>query len=161
MRDSDRDSRDSFVWRWTRGTATLADFGDPLTTTEYAFCIYDEVAGTPSLWHASVIPAGGTCTNGKPCWKALRRGFKYDDRETRADGIRSIKIFEGDERARLDVKGKGDGLTWPTAIEAEQWLAQDMAITAQLVNSEGACWSTTFSAPAQRHRVDSFSDKSD
>ncbi len=161
LRDSDRDSRDSFVWRWTRGSATLADFGDPLTTTDYAFCIYDEAAGTPSLWHASVIPAGGTCTNAKPCWKALRRGFKYDDRDTRADGIRSIKILEGDERARLDVKGKGEGLAWPTAIAAEQWLAQDPAVTVQLVNSEGACWTTTFSAPAQRHRGDAFSDKSD
>lgn len=161
MRNSTSDSRDRFVWRWSPGFATVAAFGDPLTTTAYAFCIYDETAGVPQLWHASVIPPGGICSGDRPCWKSMTRGFRYDDRSAGAGGIRSLKLGAGDGRARIDVKGQGNGLAWPAPALPERWLSQHNTVTVQVVNSHGACWATRFSAPATRNSSEAFADKSD
>src|SRR5207249_732879 len=36
-------SQDKLIWTWSKGAATaLSDFGDPIHTTDYAFCLYDE-----------------------------------------------------------------------------------------------------------------------
>jgi len=39
----------SMSWKWQKGqTTTLADFGDPVHTDEYALCLYDESGAMPT-----------------------------------------------------------------------------------------------------------------
>ena len=40
-------------------------------------------------------------------------------------------------------------------------LAQSPAVTVQLTNSAGKCWSADYSAPARMNRSDSFFDRGD
>jgi hypothetical protein len=159
LRDSTPDDRDRLTWRWSKGNASLSQFGTPLSSTDYALCIYDRSGGVPTLQVASA-PAGGTCGNA-PCWKALARGFRYKNRDGSDDGVQSILLKAGQSnRAKFLVKGKGAKLDMAAPIGA-QLLAQDPAVTVQLVNSLGFCWEATFSAPAQRNQTSRFSDKSD
>src|SRR5262245_40763789 len=63
------DPDDIYTWRWRPGSATdLADFGDPLTTTDYALCFYDQSA-RPQPFIANVAPAATG-------WRALAKGYK-------------------------------------------------------------------------------------
>jgi hypothetical protein len=63
---------ESLPWKWVPGGETLAaHLGDPLTTTDYALCLYD--GGGNALLKAAA-PADGLCA-GKPaengqCWEA-------------------------------------------------------------------------------------------
>src|SRR5262249_22814360 len=55
---------------WTHGAATSqSDFGDPVTTTSYAVCLYDAPS---SLFLGLRVPAGGMC-GAAPCWKPHAR----------------------------------------------------------------------------------------
>ena len=53
--DKTGEAQDRLKWKWIRGTATsLADYGTPLSTTTYAFCMYD----TNGLVLGAIVPAG-------------------------------------------------------------------------------------------------------
>ena len=67
IKDTTPDDVDKLIWKWIKGEAvTTPEFGDPLATDDYAFCVFD-----PSgIVMSAAIPAGGTCGT-KPCWKAL------------------------------------------------------------------------------------------
>ncbi len=161
LRDSDRDSRDSLLWRWSRGNVFISEFGNPLTTTDFALCVYDRSGGNPALVMVATAPAGGTCGS-RPCWKAFSQGFKYKNKDGSAEGVRSIMLKGGQGgTAKLQMKGKDEPLDLPAPVGAEQFLAQDPAVTAQLVNSIGSCWEATYSAPAQHNQGDRFGDKAD
>lgn len=161
MRDGEPGFRDKLLWRWSKGNASLSQFGTPQSTTEYALCIYDSVAGVPGLVQSASVPPGGTCA-GVPCWKPLSRGFKYKNLSGTPDGLTQVLLKEGQEgRAKFIVKGKGAELAFPTPLSLAQHRAQDPAVTVQLVNSVGFCWDATFSAPAQRNDAGGFKDKSD
>lgn len=161
MRRNDDPGRNRFLWRWSPGLATREAYGDPLATTTYALCLYDESGGIPALWSAAILPPGGICSRGKPCWSTSTKGFRYDDRDATTAGIRALKLSVGIDRARIDVKGAGAGLAWPGPVAPDRWLAQDGAVTVQVVNSIGSCWSTRFAAPATRLDATRFSDKSE
>src|SRR5207253_2573102 len=69
----------SLGWSFKTGGVTPKSlFGDPLTTTSFNFCVYDESGGTPALVMSLTVPPGGTC-GGKPCWKGGKTGFQYKD----------------------------------------------------------------------------------
>src|SRR5262249_20671351 len=52
-------SSDLVTWKWVNGAATAtSDFGNPVVSDDYAFCVYDRSQATPSLLFRSVIPAG-------------------------------------------------------------------------------------------------------
>lgn len=74
IRDADLDSRDRLVWRWRKGNAPISSFGDPLTSTEYALCIYDSSGGSAALARFMTVPPGGSC-GGRPCWRAFNQGL--------------------------------------------------------------------------------------
>jgi hypothetical protein len=79
LKDKSPDKRDGLNWKYIKGAATtLADFGDPLTSTDYTVCIYDSSRGR-SRSCSPAAPAGGTCGT-KPCWKTIKGGFKYNDK---------------------------------------------------------------------------------
>ncbi len=131
-------SKNTLVWKWNKGSATakVPEFGVPTMSTDYQLCIYD---GASALVGDAFVPAGGMCA-GKPCWSETSKGFKYKSKDGAADSIRQILLKEGvDGKAQITVKGKGD------AAMASPPLAPPVRV--QLVNSTGACWEATYSAP--------------
>jgi hypothetical protein len=159
MRDSAVDSSDTMLWRWTRGIASLNQFGDPGQSTDYALCIYDHSGGAAALVQSAIVPAGGVCA-GVNCWKRLSRGFRYKNTFAEGNGVRMLLLKEGvDDNAKFLVKGKGVDLALPSPFSVEKILAQDPSVTVQLVNSAGFCWGTVFDAPANSNRPNYFKDE--
>lgn len=161
LRNSDFDSSDKLLFRWSKGDALRNQLGNPTTTTTYALCIYDRVAGAAALRRALFVPPGGDCA-GLPCWTPQAHGYRFKGRHTNPDGVDSVILKEGiNGKAKLIVKGRGLALQLPAPVSADDYFAQEPAVTVQLTNSAGACWSATFSLLAQRNEPGSFKDKSD
>lgn len=152
LKDRDDARRDSLLWKWRKGPdVPLVAFGDPVSVTTYALCVYDESGSIPSIVMKVTIPPGSS-------WRSLGQGgFKYGDGGGATRGIRRIKLKPGGPgKAKLLVKGKGAGLM-PPALP----LAQDATVTVQLKNSDGSCWGARFSAPADVNTSEKFKDRSD
>jgi hypothetical protein len=150
---------DQLKWRWSKGVANLTDFGMPVTTTDYALCVYDQSASAPALVQVAQVPGGSIC-DGTACWSQLRHGFRYRNPDSNQNGVQSVLLKDGPTgTAKLLVKAKGPNVQLPYG--GLQSLAQDPAVVVQLVNATGACWEATYSAPAQRNDPGSFSDRSD
>jgi hypothetical protein len=134
------DSRNRLTWKWVKGDVTAkADFGAPLTTDDYALCLYDG-AGLAST---ALAPAGGDCA-GAPCWSDQPKGFRYVDDDLTPDGVAQIQLKEGLEagEGQIVVKGKGTLLAMP------ELAALSSPVTARLTNlSTGECWQATYSFP--------------
>jgi hypothetical protein len=161
LRDADEDSRDGLTWRWSKGDTFLGHFGDPLTTTGYALCVYDRSGGAPSLALVATVPGGGMC-GGQPCWQTAGPGYKYNNRDAGASAVQKIQLKAGQQaKGKLMVKAKGGLLAPPTPVSGAEYLDQDPTVTVQLVNTLGHCWEATYSAPAQSNRPGLFVDKSD
>ena len=145
-------SKRKLLWKWSRGTAALADLGDPANdTTNYAFCVYDD-GGLTIDTH---IQSGGICGD-KPCWKATATSRQYTDKVGNLGGITKIKIKAGVGTAQIQVKGKGSFLSNPFP------LTDATAMTVQFVRNPGAvveCWQGVFPAPAIKNEGGKFIDK--
>ena len=153
LKDRTPDTKDSLLWKWTKGASTSkSDFGQPTTTTGYDLCVYDGPRGL--VLHAS-IPADGSC-NGRPCWTENRSGFRFKDNAGTPDGITRVTLKEGVEpgRAKILIKGKGANLDLPA-------LPMTQPVTVQLSNSLGVCWEAVYGPPAQRNEAEQYKDKSD
>jgi hypothetical protein len=157
LRDGTPDTRDGLGWRWSRGPVTpKAEFGDPLATTDYRFCVYD---GTSELVLALAAPAGGVCNpkTGKRCWTARRNGFSYRQRDPARNGLQTIDLREGlkDGAARIAVSGRGALLAMPNPATLP------LPLTVQLQAGNGGCWESIYSSPASRQSVKRFLDDAD
>jgi hypothetical protein len=168
IKNSDPATKSKLLWKWTKGDVALAALGDPINSTGYELCIWDENGGVPRLTASMRIPAGGTCgsKNPKPCWKARGTGFQYKDSDRGVDGIGTIRLKPGPAgKASVLVKGKGAALPMPTPVGTQLLFAQDTHVTVQLVNTTGTCWEAVFTAPALKSTLDArgreFKDKSD
>ena len=143
IRDALNDKRDLFQWSWTGGRDTsTVDFGDPLTTTGYALCVYDQAGAAQPLLRAAV-PGGGTCA-GAPCWEALDEGFRYRDPTLALEGIETIDLTGGERtgQSSLLVRARGPVFVPPA-------LPLTPTVTVQLTNAEsGVCWDADYSRPA-------------
>lgn len=136
--DKRDDDKDTLLWKLQKGPQTpKADFGDPLATTGFAFCIYD---ATGALRASASIPAGGFCA-GKPCWKAMRTSVTYADKHTSADGVHRLVLKEGpkDGKMALLLKARGVRLDLPPLPVPGALLP----LTAQLQGGHGRCFGTT------------------
>ena len=145
-------TRQKMSWKWSAGTADVADFGDPLDATSYPLCIYEDAV----LVMSAEIAAGGTCGS-KPCWKDLGgKGFGYKNKEGNAAGVTGVTLKAGNGKASIALKGKGGSLQLPLPIT-------DMStVTVQLlkdVDSGSECWEAVFEAPAGKNTPLKFSDK--
>lgn len=140
IRNASPDTKDRLQWKWLKGSATsLADFGDPGTTTGYALCVYD---GTASLVAAADVPAGGVCNakSPRPCWRANGRGWRYVDRDGTPAGVTQLVLRSGvDGKAQILLKGQGALLSDPTLPIAH------LPLRVQLVTAAGRCFEATFS----------------
>jgi cysteine-rich repeat protein len=153
LHDKSPDSGDRFTWKWAKGEETLpAQLGDPLTTTGYELCVFDESAPTPALVLDAHIPPGGTC-NGKPCWELLgtpllSQGYKYKDGDDTPDGVDQLLLKVGDAgRAKVTLKGKGAFLPLPGEPPRPPALplGAPLAVRVQLLADNGTCWESSFS----------------
>ncbi len=159
--DSANDGKDQLQWKWSKGSVTSkAEFGTPLTTTNYQLCIYD---GASTLIFDATIPAGGMCglSSPKPCWKDKPKGFDYKDKDLTPDGVSALKLQEGlvAGKAQIQLKAKGAALDDPP-------LPFGQPVTVQLHNAEsGLCWEAVYSFPASKNvsgpPTGQFKDKAD
>ena len=131
-----------------------ADFGDPLTTSDYALCIF--AGDPPTLVAEYLAPAGGVC-DGKPCWKEKKKGFRY--RHLGATGTQLRKLLLRATNGPIsDLKAiaRGSTLTLPPLPFTLD------PVTVQLVKSDGPeCWQAVYSPPFKKNTADRFKDKSD
>ncbi len=140
IKDQENDAKDQLKWNWQKGAEVLqADLGDPLATTAYALCVYDGVDGTPELVAEALVDPN-------PGWKSKDpKGWQYKDKTGAEDGIVKVTLKTGPaEKSKLQLQGKGASLPLPAPVDASEFFDQDPAVTVQLVNDEGTCWTSTF-----------------
>ncbi len=144
IKDKTPDTGDGVQFKWVKGKATtLGDLGDPLTTDEYALCIY--TGAVPTLTFRALMPAGGICAT-KPCWKAAgTTGFKYKDKDATPDGATNLVLKSGiDGKAKAVFKAKGVNLTGRPFGMPSPPLAS-LPVRVQLQSDTGQCWEAHFS----------------
>jgi len=156
LKDDSSDTRDKLGWNWKSGAATTtSDFGDPSSTTGMRVCTWDSVGGVQSNVMDQELPVGGLCGN-RACWKGNARTLVFKDKSgLLADGLSLVKLKSGaDGKASVKVKGLGSLLGMVSLP-----LSMEPALTVQLINDEGVCWSNTFSG-AKKNTNRQFKAKS-
>ncbi len=158
----DLSSKARLSWKWARGEATpLEALGNPVKTTDYAFCLYDESGLTPDLVARLRIPAGGTC-GATDCWTPRGRpagisGFRYRDIFRLSDGVDKFDIKPGAlNKPKITLKGRGFHLPLAGSLP----LGEPVSVRAQIRNGVGECWEASYSE-AQTNDSDRFRAKSD
>jgi hypothetical protein len=138
--------KSSVKWGWKKGEAVdNADIGTPTSTTTYALCIYDRQSDVPSLVGSYNIAAGS------PPWTAKPGQAKYSDKAGASDGVTSVKIKAStDGKSSLKLKATGANLTLPPAFNTSVFFDVDQSLTVQMLNSEGACWTTDFTPGTEK-----------
>jgi hypothetical protein len=148
------DKANQLAWKWLEGPTTpLSDYGDPLTTDDYALCVYDNGALLTSIDAAH----GGTC-RGKPCWTAKPTSLVYRNADRSPTGTQGIALKQGlvNGAASITVKAKGAKIPLPDLG------ALTGPLVVQLQRSGGApCFGATYSAPFRKHDASNFSDTAD
>ena len=132
-------------WKWKGGQTAKADFGDPLTETDYRICTHDAAGGNPVLAAGQRVPAGAE-------WQDTSSGFKYKNKTGAPDGITKVTLKEGTDKAK--IKAKGENIAGP-ALPA----SDDDRVVTQLLNSDGECWDSTFVGPAKKNDAEKFKAK--
>jgi hypothetical protein len=143
------------TWSWDHGEATaLADLGDPTIPRgpTYELCLYDRAAGVPGLILGDPL---GTVA-GIPGWTATKTGFQFRAPAdvTNPEILKSLTLNAGaDGKASAAAAGRGHfGFVLP--------LSQSPSVTAQLVATNGSCWTSEFHT-ARRNDATHFSARSD
>ncbi len=147
--------RDNVVWKWFRGTSlTTATFADPTSTSDYAFCLYDQGGNQSSLLFAATAPAASQC-KGRSCWRKTGTGYRYRTGTGLPNGLTKIYLdARAEGRARIVLKGRGDNLHLPD-------LPVPLPLRVQLQAENGQCWEGTYlggsvSQSSQRFRGRAF-----
>ena len=139
---SDALFRDFLTWTWVGDGNQGAALGDPVTSTEFAFCLYDGISAVDQLVFEREARPGLQCA-GKPCWRHTRRGFQYRDANGSLGATRQVSVQSDARKTKLTWKASGPSLLPPLMP-----LANDPAVRAVLINMEsGACWESSFSHP--------------
>jgi trimeric autotransporter adhesin len=142
LQDRTPDDIDQVKWKWSNGQATtFAELGSPLTTDDYALCVYD---ASSNLLFRMTASASGTCGT-KPCWKQLGsalvpKGYKYKDADGLPHDLDGLGLKAGLEgKAKMSVKGKGMNIPMPPLTFA-------LPLTTQLQSENGTCFEATFTS---------------
>jgi len=127
-----KDKKGKFKWNWKQGAATAkADFGNPLTATDYQVCLFDSVADELFPGFCVVVPAGAD-------WKDKKKGFTYKSK-TGVEGITKIVLKAG-EGGKAKIKVRGKGMDLPRLP-----LSQNPEVVVLISNDAGVCWKSRFS----------------
>ncbi len=124
---------DSLSWKWTRGKSEIGDFGAPLSTTGFTLCVYD----SRRVQMGMMVPPGGTCTPGRPCWRTSARGYVYRDPALLHDGVRRIALTSQKGVGSIAINGSDAKLPVPA-------LPLTAPLTVQLVSSDDTCWEAVY-----------------
>ena len=134
LQNSADDAKDSSSSRGGNGPERRqSDFGDPLTSADYALCLYTGLQRTP-LTHLTVPHDASK-------WTSLSdRGYRYGIATGNADGVTKVLLKGGEAgKSMAQVKGKGMNLPDPTFSNLP------LPVTAQLVNSQtNTCFEATY-----------------
>lgn len=156
-----RGAADTLLWTWRTGAASgPVDFGDPRTTTDFAFCLHREDAGGWANLLQLSLPAASTCgATSTPCWRTTAGpapgGYVFRDGTSQHDGVTELRLTpRRDGRASILLRGRGAGLGLPALP-----LGPAERVVAQLRTGDGACWSADYGAPARRDDGGHFSDQ--
>jgi len=154
IKNNETDAKDSIQWKWSKGAATPhEDFLDPIYSTDYTLCAYDEA---DTLVLQADAPAGGICA-GRTCWTgAYNRGFKYKHRNGNPSGTTNLTLKPGlAGRSKITMKGKGIDLSQLTMPRSPA-----STLRLQLRNdTNDTCFESTFSPPFGKNTTVRFSDK--
>jgi len=142
------DNRDDrLFWRYYRGQTSFEDWGDPLETTSYSFCIWDD----DELKLQSHVDPGGFCHPRRPCWRVQGRshpqGWRYFNKGTNDTGLQIIQLFtqEPSGNAYIAVRALDVNLPLPGPVAFDQYFNQTEGVTVQFVRSDAAvCWESRF-----------------
>ncbi len=155
LKNKSPDKKDALLWKYVKGAAIVAaDLGDPTNATSYTLCVYD-ASGSSQPLMLSMAPAGGTCA-GKPCWKTIKGGFKYKDKDATPNGLTFLLAKTGVAgKSKLIVKGKGANLAMTT-------LPLIAPVTVQLKRNDAptVCWQAKYSNPS-KNLSEQFKAKAD
>jgi hypothetical protein len=156
LRLASKPDGNKLVWRWRTSAGTLhsSDFGDPLTTSDYALCIY---AGDPPALAAQYVALAGGLCGGRPCWKQKPKGFRYKNKSATGEQLRKL-VLRATTGPIADLKavGRGASLILPPLP------FPDHPVTVQLMKSDSPeCWQNVFSPPFKKNDSARFKDKSD
>lgn len=132
-------------WKFLKGPAVApGGFGNPTTTTSYTFCVYDD----------GVLKFEGALRPSATPWVALgTKGYHYRDAAGTDAGITQLKLLSGQTGSTIRLTGKGPTLPLPTPVSGSRFLGATASVQAQLHQSDGSCYQTTF-APGQVLRND-------
>ena len=146
-------------WKWSKGAMTdITDLGNPLSSENYALCIFDESGVNPQKIFSAQVPAGGTCGT-RPCWKQTGHttvtGFQFGDSSGANAGVTSLKLKAGAPgKAQMSLKAKGTHLTLPG-------MPLPVPLRVQLQAESGVCWEAKFSTAVTKNDAAQFKAKSD
>jgi hypothetical protein len=133
-------TRSQLLWKWQRGDAVeQEDLGDPITTTSYVLCIYDQAASVAELVEDLVVEPSAAWTSKAP------KGLIYKDKPGTEDGVQQLKLNTGAAtKAQAQLKAKGMNLLLPLPSGGGAYFDADPSVVVQLVNSDDQCWTTEF-----------------
>lgn len=143
-----------FTWSDPDPGDGAASFGNPTTTTDFALCLHQPTLDPdlPAIPVGELAVAGGDLCDGRPCWTAVRDGFRRSDSAARTVGgaPRVSLRAAADGGTRLVVRGAGVALDLPESLDVPglrvQLVARDHATGDDMV-----CWEATFAEPTRRN----------
>ncbi len=149
LKDKATDKSDKLIWKLLKGEeTTLGDFGNPVATTDYLLCVYDQTGAQDTIIMSLEIPSGAD-------WQSKTTGFKYKDKSTTPDGVKVIVAKAGDAgKAKIIVKGKGVNLPMTDLT------ALDLPLTVQLSNGT-QCWESSFQSNVLKSDPENFKAKAE
>jgi hypothetical protein len=143
IKDLPVDGADLLKWKWGKGEIfPPALFGQPDIDTDYALCIFDNHGGSAELVGAYYVPADAAF------WKTRPNTVKYVNKDAPVDGIVTLKAKSVNiaGKSKAGLKAGGAALVLPTPASSNLYFFHEPDLVAQLRNTEGACWTTSFVA---------------
>lgn len=153
IKDSGTAGKDKLSWQWSKGEAfDQASLGAPLESTGYTLCVYDTTASVSSLKASITVAASPVLWTSKD-----PKGLAYKDRTGISGGATKALIKTGlDGKTKVKLSAGGDNLVLPGAV-GDTYFEQDPNVLVQLVNDEGTCWTSQFSAgDTKKNLAESF-----
>jgi hypothetical protein len=134
----------------------VSDLGDPVTTTNYALCVYEDAGGSPTL----ALELGAPADSIKWVSKGPK-GFRYVDKTASPDGIKRLRVRTSPPTlADIVIRARG-----PNIFKLQPRLplagGDNAQVIAQLIRDDGPeCWQSNYSDPP-KHTDEVYKDKND